>query len=56
MQFEFLRGVQEPSTVMTGSAGGFAAFQIVFDAFVARYGNGTAGISFMVVPGIAIFA
>ncbi|KAK9790962.1 hypothetical protein WJX73_004389 [Symbiochloris irregularis] len=46
--------VQDPSNVMTGSAGGFASFQIVYDAFTARFGNGSAGILFMLVPTIAL--
>ena len=36
--------VQDPSTLMTGSAGGNVAAQIYVDAFVARFNSGTGGV------------
>ena len=48
--------LQDPaSELLKGKAGGFAAGQILYDAFVARYGNGTGGIIMLVIPAGSMF-
>jgi hypothetical protein len=36
--------LQDPSNLLTGSAGGYVSGQIYYDAFLARFGHGGGGI------------
>ncbi|KAK9805852.1 hypothetical protein WJX73_008115 [Symbiochloris irregularis] len=42
--------VQNPDNVLTGSAQGAAGYQIILDAFVARFGDKFWGVIFILVP------
>ena len=43
-----------PANILHGSANGFAAAQIFYDAFDARFGSGLGGIILLVIPGGAM--
>lgn len=47
--------LQDPTTLLTGEAGGYVAGQIFFDAFQARFGVGTGGVVLMGIPAVAMF-
>lgn len=47
--------VQKGDDLDNGTAGGYVAGQIFFDAFEARFGSGGGGVITLFIPAISMF-
>ncbi|KAK9918140.1 hypothetical protein WJX75_001594 [Coccomyxa subellipsoidea] len=47
--------IQDPTDLLTGSANGYVAGQIMWDAFLYRYGTGVGAMGALVIPLVAAF-
>ncbi|KAK9806414.1 hypothetical protein WJX73_003539 [Symbiochloris irregularis] len=54
MLLALLFSIQDPTTLNDGSAGGYVAGQIFYDAFHSRFGSGGGGVVALSIPGVAM--